>query len=298
MVAACDPITFATDSIGWYALQVNANDIACTGGVPRWFFPTILVPVGFPKRQAADIFHQIGSACRELGVTLAGGHSEVTPGIERPIIAGTMLGTVQPEDIIRTAGAREGDSIVLTKGVAIEGTALLARECSEALLEAGVTPEVIRQSAELLTTPGISIVKDAQIARSVAEIHSMHDPTEGGLVTALRELATASGLGLAVEAGSIPVLPECQQVCQALGLDPLGLLASGALLLTLPARDVPAVIRNLEGQGIAGWEIGQMLAPEEGLLLIGYQGETPLPEFPRDEIARYFSEQPRLNRDL
>jgi len=97
-------------------------------------------------------------------------------------------------------------------------------------------------------------------------------------------------LGLAVEEGSIPVLPECQTICRALGLDPLGLLASGALLITLPASDVPKLILTLETQGIAGWEIGQMLAQEEGLIMIGHEGEVILPEFPRDELARHFTQ--------
>ena len=117
----------------------------------------------------------------------------------------------------------------------------------------------------------------------------MHDVTEGGLVTGLREVARASGLGLAVEEGSIPVLVECQAVSQALGLDPLGLLASGALVVTLPAGDVPALLAALEKQSIDGFEIGQMLAADEGLVLIGRQGEIPLPEFSRDELARYLA---------
>jgi hydrogenase maturation factor len=120
----------------------------------------------------------------------------------------------------------------------------------------------------------------------------MHDVTEGGLATGLREVAQASSLGLAVEEGSIPVFPECREVCQALGLNPLGLLASGALLVTLPAGDVPALLSALEGESIDGWEIGQMLAPEEGLLLIGTDGEVALPEFSRDELARYFASTP------
>ena len=293
LVATSDPITFAADSIGWYAVQVNANDIACSGGVPKWFFPTVLAPEGFSQRSAEEIFDQIGTACRSLNISLAGGHSEITTGIDRPIIAGTMLGQVERDRMIRTGGAQEGDSIVLTKGLAIEGTALLARDCPEALTRAGVSAETIERAAAFLTNPGISVVADARIACSTAKVHSLHDPTEGGLVAGLRELALASGLGLAVEEGSIPVLPESQQVCQALGLDPLGLLASGALLITLPAIDVPPLLRALERAGITGWEIGQMLAPDEGLLMIGYDGELPLPEFSRDELARYFSQQGR-----
>ena len=119
----------------------------------------------------------------------------------------------------------------------------------------------------------------------------MHDPTEGGLATGLREVAQASGMGLAVEQSSIPVLPECEAISQALGLNPLGLLASGCLLMTLPAAQVPALLRSLETEGINAWEIGQIIAPEEGLIMIGYEGEVPLPEFYRDEMARYISQK-------
>lgn len=290
LVAKSDPVTFATDSIGWYAVQVNANDVACTGAVPKWFLATLLIPPQFSEDDAEQVFEQVVDACRTLDIALIGGHSEVTYGIDRPIILGSMLGEVERDSLIHTGGAQEGDSIVLTKGIAIEGTALLARDCTDSLGQAGVSPETIEKCTTLLTNPGISVLKDAQLACAVAEVHSMHDPTEGGLATGLREVAKASGLGLAVEEGSIPVLPECQTICRALGLDPLGLLASGALLITLPASDVPKLILTLETQGIAGWEIGQMLAQEEGLIMIGHEGEVILPEFPRDELARHFTQ--------
>ena len=290
LVAASDPITFATDAIGWYAVQVNANDIACTGGVPRWFLATLLIPESFSEAEAAAVFDQVVQACNALNVALIGGHSEVTYGIDRPILLGSMLGEVTRERLITTGGAQEGDSIVITKGIAIEGTALLARERRAELLAAGIALETVAAAAELLSHPGISVVVEARIAADTVKVHSLHDVTEGGLITGLREVAAASGLGLAVEETSIPVLPECNAICQALSLNPLGLLAAGSLIITLPAGEVPALLRALAQAGIAGWEIGQILAPEEGLLLLGYAGETPLPAFPRDELARYFAE--------
>ena len=289
LVAKSDPVTFATDLIGWYAVQVNANDVACCGGTPRWFLATLLIPERFSEGEAEEIFDQVLEACRSLNVALVGGHSEVTRGIDRPIVMGTMLGEVHPDRLVRTGGAQEGDSIVLTKGIAIEGTALLARDCGDALRRAGVPQPVIDRASTFLVNPGISVVTDCRIAVAAARVHSLHDPTEGGLITGLREVARASGLGLAIEEGSLPVLPQCQTICQALGLDPLGLLASGALLITLAAGDVPALLSALGREGIVGWEIGQILAPEEGLIMIGAQGEVPLPEFHRDELARYFS---------
>ena len=289
LVASSDPVTFATDLAGWYSVQVNANDVACSGAQPRWFLATLLVPESFSESEAEMVFDQILEACAAVGAALIGGHSEVTYGIDRPIIMGTMLGEVERENLIRTGGAQEGDSIVLTKGIAIEGTALLARDRSEALRLAGVSGESIDRAAALLVGPGISVITDAQTACASVHVHSLHDVTEGGLITGLREVAQASSLGLAVEEGSIPVLPECRTVCEALELDPLGLLASGALLVTLPAAEVPTLLRALEQKNIDGWEIGQMLAQEEGLVLIGHAGETPLPHFSRDELARYFA---------
>ena len=289
LVAKSDPVTFATDQIGWYAVQVNANDVACTGGTPKWFLATLLVPERFTEDEAEAVFDQILEACRSIDVSLVGGHSEVTYGIDRPIIMGTMLGEVEQDKLILTGGAQEGDSIVVTKGIAIEGTALLAREKASQLLQAGMSQEEIDKAASLLNVPGISVLQDARVACASGQVHSMHDVTEGGLVTGLREVAKASGLGLAIEESSVPILSECQEVCEALGLDPLGLLASGALLITLPTADVPGLLTSLEGEGINGFEIGTMIEAAEGLQMVEFHGETPLPEFSRDELARYMS---------
>ena len=291
LVAKSDPITFATDDIGWYAVQVNANDVACTGGVPRWFLATVLLPESFSEDQAEAVHDQILAACNALEIALIGGHSEVTYGLDRPIVMGTMLGEVARDRLIATGGAQEGDSIVITGGIAIEGTAILAREWREELTAAGVAADTVDAASQFVHQPGISVVDAARIACSVAEVHSLHDPTEGGLVTGLREVAHASGMGLAVEQSSIPVLPECEQICGALGIDPLGLLASGCLLITLPAVQSPTLQRALEGAGIFSCEVGQIIAPDEGLIMVGYEGEIPLPEFSRDELARYISEK-------
>jgi hydrogenase maturation factor len=289
LVATSDPVTFAADQIGWYAVQVNANDLACRGATPLWFLATLLVPDSFSETDAESVLGQIIEACHTLGVSLIGGHSEVTYGIDRPIVMGAMLGEVERDRLIVTGGAQEGDSVVVTKGIALEGSAVLAREQADALLRRGVSQQDIDTAAGWIIDPGISVVADARAACQAIDVHSLHDVTEGGLVTALREVAQASGLGIAIEEGSIPVLPECSAICQALNIDPLGLLGSGALLVTLPPSEVPALQNALVELGTDGWEIGMMIDPEEGMQMIGYEGEVPLPEFPRDELARYFS---------
>ena len=290
LVAKSDPVTFAADRAGWYAVQVCANDVACTGATPRWFLATLLAPEWFTTEDAASLFEDVMESCRALNVTLIGGHSEVTQGIQRPIVMGTMLGEVERDRLISTGGAQEGDSIVVTKGLAIEGTALLARDCAGELRQAGVRESVIAKSAAMLDIPGISVLHDAQICAQM-EVHSLHDITEGGLFTALHEVAGASGLGLAVEEDSVPVLPETAEVCTALGLHPLALLGSGAMLVTLHPQYTPGLLRTLEHSGIDAWEIGQVIPAEEGRVLFTRGGdEVLLPVFQRDELARYFSE--------
>ncbi len=291
LVAKSDPVTFATDRAGWYSVQVCANDVACTGATPLWFLATILAPEWFTEEDASHLFEDVLSACNELNVTLIGGHSEVTQGIQRPIVMGTMLGEVERENLITTGGAQEGDSIVVSKGLAIEGTAILARDCADYLAEAGVSTSVIDGCAALLHSPGISVLPEARIASTQNAVHAMHDVTEGGLITALHEIAQASGLGIAIEEDSVPVLPGTTETCTALGLDPLGLLGSGALIITLPPPGTPQLLRTLELAGIDAWEIGQMLPPEEGRILFSRTGEEiTLPVFQRDELARFFAQ--------
>jgi hydrogenase maturation factor len=189
LIAKSDPITFATDRIGWYAIQVNANDIAASGGTPKWFLGTLLLPEDEPASTARDIFVQLHEAASELGITLIGGHTEITVGLPRPIISGTMLGEAAPSETVKTSSAKPGDDIVLTSGIAIEGTAIIARESKNDLREAGLSESQISRAANFLDSPGISVVQAAKIATATGHVTAMHDPTEGGLAGALDELS-------------------------------------------------------------------------------------------------------------
>ena len=287
LAAKTDPITFATDLIGWYAVQVNANDLAVMGATPRWLMAALLLPEGTSADDVRAIFAQLLDACDALSVTLIGGHTEITHNLPRPIAIGAMLGEVAKDKVVLTSGAQVGDSIALTQGVAIEGAAILAREAADALASKGISQDVIQRAQELLFTPGISVAKAAAIACDVG-VNSMHDPTEGGLATGLLEIATAAGVGIAVDAERIPVLPECRAVCDALSLDPLGLIASGALLATLPPADARRLTTALRRAGIPAVEIGRVTPASEGLRLISNGAERALPAFERDELARFF----------
>jgi hydrogenase expression/formation protein HypE len=290
LVAKSDPVTFATDEIGWYVVHVNANDIASMGASPRWLLLTLLLPESGTGRSLVEaILAQASEACRSLGIVLCGGHTEVTYGLDRPIAVGLMLGEVDKRDLVRTAGARVGDDVILTKGIAIEGTAILAREAGERLA-VHVSADALARARSLLKEPGISVVRDAQIVRQAGRPHAMHDPTEGGLATGLGEVALASGHGLVVDLKKVKVLPETQLFCQALGLDPLGLLASGALLVTASPRASGRMVRHLQAAGIGASVIGRVIDGPPEVQAVTADGLVPLPAFARDELARLFGQ--------
>ncbi len=290
LVAKTDPITFATDLIGWYAVHVNANDVACAGAQPRWFMATLLLPRDMNEDGVSQIFRQITDACESLDVTLVGGHTEVTQNLDQPIIVGCMLGVAPKDKALTTGGAQVGDYVILTKGVSLEGSALLAREQPDVLREGGMDPHMIEEAASLLFNPGISVVKDARIACRAATVHSMHDPTEGGLASALQEVASAAGVGITVDERKIPFLPQCLEICRVLNLEPLGLLASGSLIITLPPEEAPNLLSALHQEGIDAHHIGHITPPEDGVTLLTGCLAVPMPTFERDELARYFEE--------
>ena len=292
-----DPITFATEKIGWYGVHVNANDIATSGATPRWFLATLLLPEQSSTQMLVEeIFHQIVEACQQINVSLIGGHTEITYGLDRPVLVGTMIGEVVRDALITPRGAAPGDRILLTKGVPIEATAVLARECPERL-KSDLTSAEIDRASQFLYEPGISVLKDAQLAIQAGKVTAMHDPTEGGLAGALWELAEASGRGLLINIHAVPVPELSTRICQVLDLDPLAAIASGALLLTTPISDAGRICQSLEAEGILCSDIGVVA---EGPFAVWQHTEIDrelMPRPARDEIARLFLNSNCLNMD-
>jgi len=290
LVAKTDPITFATSEIGWYAVNVNANDIAVMGAVPRWFLATVLLPAGQATAEMAEaIFAQIHAACAALGVSLAGGHTEITINLDRPIISGTMLGEVAPDRLITTGGAQVGDAVLLVKPAPIEGTALIALERVDALRERGYSPAFIERAQGFLHDPGISVVAPARLALATAAVHAMHDPTEGGVLTGLLEIARAARAGLTIHLDAIPLLPEGVVLCREFGLDPLGAIASGAILMTAAEADAPRLVEALAAGGYPTAIIGRVTPEEAGLVALRAGQRVPWPMFATDEITKIFA---------
>jgi len=237
VIVKSDPITFATERIGWYVVNVNANDIAAMGGTPRWFLVTILLPEGkTTKAMIEEIMDDLKKSCNELGISLIGGHTEVTPNLTHPILAGTMIGETNSNRLIKTDGVREGDLLFMTKGVAIEATSVIAREKKHEVIE-NFGEDFYLRCINFLENPGISVVKDAKLALESVNVTGMHDPTEGGVLNGAYEMARGVGLGLEIYLKSIPVYEETKILCSHFNISPYGAIASGSLLIAVDRRD-------------------------------------------------------------
>ncbi len=288
LVVTADPITFATDALGYYAVSVNVNDIATSGGTPRWLVVTLLLPAGqTDEEMVRDIWDQLHAAAADAGVAMVGGHTEVTSTVNAPVISGHMLGTVPRDRYITAAGAQVGDEIVLLGPVAVEGTALLAREIPGKLAALGFSERTIQAAADLLFDPGICVIDYARFAlEACTEVHAFHDPTEGGLATGLWELALASEVGLRVRSEDIPLLPATRDFCQKLGIDPLGLIASGCLLAAVSADQAQALVEQAATQGIPAATIATTVPASEGLQIRRTGHYQPLPRYDQDELTK------------
>lgn len=285
IVLAADPITFPSADPGWHAVVVNANDVAATGGEPRWFLSSILVPPGTDAARIVQIADGIRSGCREVGAIPAGGHTEVTAAARHEVVAGAMVGVAFPERVKPSGGAREGDLLVITKGIAIEATAIIATEYAEDVSRS-FGSEFREPSARFLKDPGISVVPEARIAARTPGVHAMHDVTEGGVATAIREMTEASGLGAIVEEAKIPRFDESSRLMSHYGLDILGAIGSGALLVACSEAGTDRLLRRLGDAGIAGRVVGRFVRVAQGIVLERGSSRRELPRFEADEITR------------
>ncbi len=281
LLVKSDPITFASTDAARYLVAVNANDIACLGGIPRWMTVVSLLPEGSTPDDVERQFAELQRACAFEGISLIGGHTEITAGIDRPLLIGTLLGTVGPHGLLEPGKARAGDHLWLTQSAGIEGTALLASEREDELRTA-LGEDVVGVAKALLVEPGISVSRDARALLATGKVTALHDPTEGGVATAIHEIAAASGLGADIDEASIPVLPETTAICAHFGIDPLGLLSSGSLLVAAP----PDAGIDLLAPMVLMTRVGILTNTPGALRISTERGVEPLQRFDSDEITR------------
>lgn len=285
LVASTDPITLVRRGVGRHAVAVNANDVAVTGARPRWFLATLLLPPGATDTEVEAIFSEIVEALDDLGASLVGGHTEITPAVSQPLVVGQMLGLTLSNNPVTTSGARPGDVVVQIGAAPVEGAAVLAAECSSAVGD--LDTSVVAAAALALDEPGISVV-EAALAAAELGATAMHDPTEGGVAAGLHELAAAAGVHIRIDRAELLWFEPGLIVCNALGADPLATLASGSLLATFSPSSVSSAYEALRAQGfplatIGIVEAGDGVSDSEGL-------EVPWPS--RDEVCRVLEARP------
>ncbi len=296
IVVATDPITGAIEDIGWLSVHINANDIACHGAKPTWFLSTILLPEDSDEKILEKIVVQMDKAAKELEVTIVGGHTEVTPGLKRPIVTGFMIGEVEKGKFITSSGASPGDKIILTKGVAIEGTAIIAAEREKELLN--ILDKNLVEKAKQYKWK-ISVVKDALTAVEVGGVTAMHDPTEGGVLGGLHEIADASKVGFAIQEEKIKkmISKETRKICETLQIDPLCLIGSGALLITAKPEKAEQIVNTLNDKGIFAEIIGHILDNPKRRIFFRKDGKTKKAQRPmQDSLWEALSKKLKVNR--
>jgi len=254
VVVSMDPITGAVEHIGFEAVNVNANDVATFGVQPAFIFSCIMLPEGADSQMVETISVQMGRAAKELGIAIVGGHCETTPKLDSPIVVCCIIGLTKKGVYVTAAGAKVGDKLILTKSAGIEGTAILATD-REVQLSKVLTREVLESAKGFYSQ--ISVVKDALTAFQTGGVHAMHDPTEGGVLNGVYEMADASGLGLKVFRDKIVVKSETMKICQYFNIDPLQLISSGALLIAAESNFVLKILETLRQQGIYAAVIGE-----------------------------------------
>ena len=291
LVLTTDPITLAEGKIGLYSVIINANDIAAMGGRPKYLLTTNLLPEGkTTKDDVENLFGDVSSICKKLDILWIGGHIEITSGLKKPIVVGEMMGTVERNKITPTSNAKVGDDLLLVKGIAIEGTAIIARE-KENYLKKNSPPSFLRKARNFLVKPGISILKEALLANSSVKINAMHDPTEGGIATGIMEVAQASEKGVLVFPESIKIYPETKILCQEFNLSPFGLIASGSLLISLNPKESSKLIKIFKKKRIPVSIIGKIKKKDFGLKMKANGKMKNLPEFKVDEITKIYKEK-------
>jgi len=251
LVVSTDPISLAAERLGTLGVHIAANDVAASGARPRWLTNALFLPDDDPGVLDA-VADQMDAAASDLGVAIVGGHSEYDPGRDRPLVVLTCMGTTDRH--VPSGGARSGDRVLLTKGAGLEATAILATDFRGDL--AGLVPEATLDAAAGFFDD-ISVVPEAMALAEYAT--AMHDPTEGGLVDGLFEMASASETAFRVDPDAVPVREETRALCDAMGVDPFRVFGSGALAATVPEGDVDAAVEAVEGEGVEVAVIGEVV---------------------------------------
>ena len=291
LVSHVDPIVGAIGDIGWLAVHVACNDVATSGVPPRWILLLVMVPRLEDEDLLESIMRDAGRAAQEINVSIIGGHTGYSAGLSRPLVAVTALGTLSGREPVRTGGAHVGDHVLVTKGVGLEGTGILAQDFVDVARRLGLDDDDLAQARRLMTQ--VSVVPEA-LALAEAGVTAMHDVTRGGLLETLLEIAYLSHVGIEVQADQLPIPPVVSRFAQAFQFDPLRMISSGTLAVTVSPERVGAVGQALEALGAPFAFVGRVIEGS-GVRVwqadeVTHYGEIRCEE---DELARMWALYPR-----
>ncbi|MFH0748611.1 MAG: AIR synthase family protein [Candidatus Bathyarchaeota archaeon] len=285
----CDPISGAYSNIGWIAVNIATNDIATRGVRPCWVLSCIMLPQGSSEIVLNNISTQMGKAAEKLGVSIVGGHSEITVGLNHPLVIVSSFGIVKAGRYVTTRGALPGNKIILTKSVGIEGTAIIASDMYKSFIDKFGTEFVDKAKGYL---DRLSVLQEALIAFSYGGVLAMHDPTEGGIAGGLNEMANASKTGFRVYENKIPISYETSEICHFFNIDPLRLISSGALLIAARPEKADRIVNRLRKENIPASIIGDVLEDVKRRTILrqnGVEKGLPMPKY--DELWKVLTQR-------
>ena len=263
-VISTDPITASVSDVGRLSIHISCNDIASNGIEPLGITLAVLLPVGTTKEDVENIMAQAGEAAEAVGVEIIGGHTEVTPAVNQPVIVSTAFGRGLAGESAPATKMAPGDWILMTKIAGLEGTGIIAGD-KEAELEDVLTPDEIQHAKDLLND--VSVVKEGVAAGKIGT-SGMHDVTEGGILGAIWEMCHLGGVGAEVWESKVPMDPVTLKIAEHYGINPLRLISSGCMMIMASDERKDAIMEAVESVGVQITCIGRIKTEEEGVYLM------------------------------
>ncbi len=240
LVYKTDPITFPTPSPGRYAVIVNSNDVVTAGALPFGFTATIIFPPGENEKTVLSIQKEIHATCVERKISVLGGHSEVSNGVNRPIVVGSMIGFV-PKKYRVSRKIKAGDFIVCSGWVGAEGTGIIASE-AKSFLKRHLTEKQLDRIQ--MIGESIDIADRTLKINKKFQPRLIHDATEGGVLGAIYETLSPLGFGAEISRDTFPISEETQKICDLLNIDPLKLISSGCVLFISDLKTCEKIVKD------------------------------------------------------
>jgi len=284
LFAKTDPVTLVGEDTGQYLVNVNVNDMAAMGGIPKWFLCSLLFPRGITFDMIEEVFCQVCSHCKKYSINWVGGHTEVSSGVKKTVACGFLAGFEGKGKNKKLKPVRKGDRVFLVKEAGIEAASIMAREKME-VLKREFPENILSRLVNSVNRPGIGVLREARLLWENFGVKVMHDPTEGGISTALYEVSLRCGTGLMIDKKKIMFYPHVERLSSLFGLNPYGIISSGCLLGIIPEEEGPGLRDFMRKRRIKCSLIGEAV-DREGVYLRDGENVSPFPVFERDEITR------------